>query len=117
LKTSCLTDLSLFSTSCGSISYFTDQNPIVRNNVYLKFDQGSELYGSSIRIPIACKFQAGLPGIAPVSNSDDDDDDDDDDITLERIGGGDNDDQDYSDNYDSVSNEREVKLLPKIFDV
>jgi hypothetical protein len=82
--------------------------------VYLKFDQGSELYGSSIRIPIACKFQAGLPGISPVSSSDDDEDDDDD-ITLERIGGGDNDDQDYSDNYDSVSNEREVKLLPKKF--
>ena len=103
--------LPLFSTSCGCVSYFTDQNPIVRNNVYLKFAPGSELYGASLRLPIACKFQAGFPGLALVANSNDDDDDDD--ITLERIGGGDDEDQDYSDGYESISDEREVKSLPE----
>ncbi len=83
----------------------------MRNNVYLKFAPGTELYGASLRLPIACKFQAGLPGIAPVSNSDDDDDDDDD-ITLERIGGGDDDDPDYSDGYESIGDEREVNFKP-----
>jgi hypothetical protein len=91
-----------FSTSCGSISHFTDNNPVVRNNVYFKFATGTEFSGSAVRIPISCRFQAGFPGF-PIPNPENDDVDD-----LERISGDDS-DSDYDDSY-SAPNENDFEV-------
>ena len=67
----------------------------------IKFSAGSENSGTTIRLPISCRFQAGLVGF-PVTGADDEDAEDD----LERIGG---DDSEYEDNY-STSND-DFKVL------
>ena len=55
---------------------------MVRNHVYFKFAQGSQFAGAFLRIPILCRFQAGLPGIPVLPDPDDDEDDHE---PLERI--------------------------------
>lgn len=50
------------STSCGSINSIKGNNPIMMNEIYLKFTPGSEFYNQLIRIPFTCKYPPGLLG-------------------------------------------------------
>jgi hypothetical protein len=63
--------LSTQSTSCGSLNIFTGNNPMLRNNIHLKFAPQSEYYGRQVRIPFTCKFAAGFLGFSGQSNNDD----------------------------------------------
>ena len=53
---------------------------MIRNHVYFKFEEGSEFAGAVLRLPISCRFQAGLPGLPILPDPDDDDNE-----PLERI--------------------------------
>ena len=50
------------STSCGSINSFKGNNPVMMNEIYLKFTPGSEFYNQLVRIPFTCKYPPGLLG-------------------------------------------------------
>ncbi len=106
-------DDPFYSTSCGGISFFTNNNPMVRNNVHLKFADGSEFSDlSEFGIPVLCKFLSGLPGVG--SNDNDEIDDYEEDITLERLGGGNN--WDYLDDDHKPENTgREVRMRKSFY--
>jgi len=42
-----------FSTSCGFINYFSNQNPIVETNVFIEFSPSSDLYNQEVTIPVS----------------------------------------------------------------
>lgn len=41
-----------FSTSCGSVNYFSNQNPIVETNVFVEFSPWSELHNEAVSVPV-----------------------------------------------------------------
>ena len=59
------------STSCDSVISFNANNPIMRNEIHLKFSPQSELYGYLVRVRFTCKYAPGIFGF-PVSDTSDD---------------------------------------------
>jgi hypothetical protein len=74
---------------------------MVRNNVFVNFAAGTEFSGSTVRLIITCRFQAGFPGF-PIPGPDEFDDDE---VTLERIGGDDNEYDNYDSSHDDDNSE------------
>ena len=64
------------STSCGSINSFKGNNPIMMNEIYLKFTPESEFYNQLVRIPFTCKYPPGLLGFTVPDDDLDDEYDD-----------------------------------------
>ena len=61
------------STSCDSVISFNANNPIMRNEIHLKFSPQSELYGYLVRVRFTCKYAPGIFGLYPVTDDISDD--------------------------------------------
>ena len=64
--------LIYFSTSCGSVNYYSGQHPMMKNNVVLRFAPGSQFANLVIRLPFECRFCSGIQDMeSPDYNEDD----------------------------------------------
>merc|ERR1712045_137529 len=62
------------STSCDFVISFNANNPIMRNEIHLKFSPQSELYGYLVRLRFTCKYAPGIFGFPMTDDTSDDDD-------------------------------------------
>ena len=76
----------------------------MRNNIFIKFADGTENFGLAVRIPIFCRFQAGFLGFPPTDEDDEAEED------LERIPGDDQDEDDDG-NYPTSNDDFKVRYF------
>ena len=72
--------LTDYSTSCGSVNYYSGQHPMMKNNVILKFAPGSQFANLEVRLPFECRFCSGFQEFESSDYNEEDCDDEDTDI-------------------------------------